>query len=163
MTKVIVLSDSHGLVNELESIYKFHQDESNFFIHCGDSALSKNHPVLKPYFCVRGNCDFSNFPNELILHIENKKILIVHGHHHDIRYNYDTLYNYAKSHNCELVFYGHTHYPEVYRYKDITFINPGSVLANRGIRGKTYAIVDIDNDNISVKHIDVLTRKEFIP
>src|SRR5690606_37028455 len=116
MSKIVDVSDNHGLVKELEEIHHRHKDEANFFIHCGDSMLSTNHPVLKSYICVSGNCDYSKFPKELLIEIEGKKILILHGHRHSIKYNYDILYNYAKSKDAEIVLYGHTHYPETYLY-----------------------------------------------
>jgi|SRR5690554_5621357 len=162
MTKIIVVSDNHGLDKEIEDIYFRYKDNVSFFIHCGDSAMSSNHPILKPYICVKGNCDYSKFPNELFFEVEKKKILVVHGHHHSIKYNYDVIYQYAKSKGANLVFFGHTHFPTVYEHHDIIFINPGSILANRGIRGRSYALVEIVDGKVNVQHLDVITGTKYI-
>ncbi|TXK90073.1 metallophosphoesterase family protein, partial [Parageobacillus sp. SY1] len=37
--KVLIVSDSHGLTNELEEIVARHHHEANALIHCGDSVL----------------------------------------------------------------------------------------------------------------------------
>jgi len=55
---ILIVSDSHGLVDELLMIVERHQHEVNTFIHCGDSELSINHPALTAYHVVKGNCDF---------------------------------------------------------------------------------------------------------
>ncbi len=161
MTKIIVVSDNHGLGKELEDIYFKYKDETNYFIHCGDSEMDVNHPVLQKYKCVNGNCDDYAFPHEYVFTVENKKILVIHGHYHSVKYDLHALYLYAFDKGCDIVLFGHTHYPQAEYYEDILFINPGSILANRGIRGRSYAVVDINGDDITVKHYDVITNAEY--
>mgnify|MGYP000918759802 CR=1 FL=1 len=157
MTKILIVSDNHGLVKELENIYFRHKVDTEYFIHCGDSELTVNHPILEPYECVKGNCDFHQFPKEYFFQVEGKNILVLHGHYHNIKYGYDMLYHYALERNCDFVFYGHTHFPSVNQYHEIVFINPGSILANRGIRGRSYALLELNGDSFKVKFYDVVT------
>src|SRR5690554_3698912 len=124
MTRIIVVSDNHGLDKELEDICFKHKDEATYFIHCGDSSMTKNHPILKPFLCVHGNCDISRFPKELFFQVEGVKILVLHGHQHSVKYSYDVLYYYAKEKGANLVLFGHTHSPTIYEYDNITFVNP---------------------------------------
>ncbi|QVK18986.1 metallophosphoesterase [Mycoplasmatota bacterium] len=161
MTKIVVVSDSHGLIKELEDIYFRFKDETNYFIHCGDSEMDENHPILNHYKSVNGNCDDHMFPNEYIFTVENKKILVVHGHYHSVKYNLNSLYFYALEKGADVVLYGHTHFPSVYQYEDITFINPGSILGNRGIRGRSYAVLEIKNGKLDVKHYNALNNKSY--
>ena len=51
--KVLIISDSHGLEDELETIAKRHEDEADLMIHCGDSELDAAHPALTPYHTVK--------------------------------------------------------------------------------------------------------------
>ena len=63
LKKILILSDSHGLVEPLETIKYRHA--CDHYIHCGDSELETDHQVLNGYEIVRGNCDWnSSFPNE---------------------------------------------------------------------------------------------------
>lgn len=65
---VLIISDSHGLEEELQTIAKRHEAEVDLMIHCGDSELETRHPALEPYAVVKGNCDFAyDFKDELLL------------------------------------------------------------------------------------------------
>ncbi len=162
MTKIVVVSDNHGLVKELEEIYFRYKDIASYFLHCGDSEMDENHPIFKIYKAVNGNCDEYSFPNELILEVENNKILVVHGHYHSVKYDLSNLLGCALEKEIDIVLFGHTHYPIVLKQGNITFVNPGSILANRGIRGRSYAVIDINHHEIKVKHYDAITHEEYI-
>ena len=64
MSKVLVVSDSHGLTKELEVIRERHLNDVDLMIHCGDSELMPDEKVMNGYLTVRGNCDFDNYPLE---------------------------------------------------------------------------------------------------
>ncbi|MDF2700512.1 MAG: YfcE family phosphodiesterase [Haloplasmataceae bacterium] len=161
MVKVVVVSDNHGRVGELEAIYQKYKDETKFFLHCGDSELESNHPIFDIYKSVGGNTDDFSFKEELFLNIENNKILVLHGHYHSVRFDLNTLFNYASNAGADIVCFGHTHVPVVEKFENIIFINPGSIYANRGIRGRTYAIIEMDGNIINVTHYDAQTLDVF--
>ncbi len=159
--KIVVVSDSHGLVKELEEIYIKYKNEAMYFIHCGDIELDDNHPVVQKYKCVNGNCDEHIFSNELMFHVLNRNILVIHGHYQSVKYKLNSLYYHALERGADIVLFGHTHHPIIHRKKDMILINPGSILANRGIRGRSYAIIDIKHNSIDIKHYDVVTHQLY--
>lgn len=161
MVKVVVVSDNHGRVGELEAIYERYKNETNLFLHCGDSELDANHPIFKIYKSVTGNADDYSFKEELFLNVENNKILVLHGHYHSVRFDLTTLFNYAANAGADIVCFGHTHFPIVEKYDNITFINPGSIYANRGIRGRSFAVLGIAGTKIDVTHYDAQTFEVY--
>lgn len=150
--KVVVVSDNHGKMC-LDSILMIHSD-ADVFVHCGDSEFPPSY--LEGYAAVCGNNDYySQYPEELILTLGSHRAFVVHGH----RFSYFNLKkNLAKKaadKKCDLVFYGHTHTFSVEQINGITLINPGSLRYNRDGTPACYAIVDITDEKINVKRIDL--------
>src|SRR5690625_2595052 len=83
MNRVLIVSDSHGLTNELRQIKDRHHALYN--IHCGDSELVEDSPFLHEYITVKGNCDWkANFPKINKITINGVRFLITHGNlHHE--------------------------------------------------------------------------------
>lgn len=161
MAKVLLISDSHldqetflGIINKHSSL--------DYYIHCGDSSLDQKDPSLNGFIVVEGNHDEENmFDQKRFVKIENHRCLILHGHLHNIYNGYDKIIEEANKMKCDIVFHGHTHIPYYTKIDNITIINPGSSMFNRGVYGYgTYCIVDISED-INVRyyhhtsHIDV--------
>src|SRR5690625_3918582 len=146
MTKVLILSDSHGLTNEITEIKKRHQIEH--MIHCGDSELEADHPALEDIVTVRGNCDFdANLQLIEHLNIGGLQFFIAHGHTYDVGINLQNLYNDASKNGAQIVCYGHTHFADVEKIGDIIFVNPGSIRLPRQRKEKTYAIMEWEDLN----------------
>ena len=79
--KALIVSDSHGLYDELHELYARHKDDVDIFIHCGDSELSQEDDVIKPYAAVQGNCDFGDdFPTDSVISLDTWSIYVTHGH-----------------------------------------------------------------------------------
>ncbi|WP_029268565.1 metallophosphoesterase [Virgibacillus alimentarius] len=155
MTKVLILSDSHGLTEEIERITDRHQSE--YMIHCGDSELDMDAPSLKPLIKVGGNCDSdTRFPSEQVIQIENLTFLITHGHLHHVKRNLMTLSYRAEEVNAQIVCYGHTHIAAAQKFDNQLFINPGSIRLPKARHEKTYAVLEwIDLDRIKVEFYTV--------
>ncbi len=151
MKKVLIVSDTHMDNDTFSSITSFHKD-CDYFIHCGDSSLNFDDPLLNGYITVMGNHDDDpHFDEFRFLKIEDVRILITHGHHYNVYVSYNKLYHKAKQMHCSLVLHGHTHIPHVQTFDGITFVNPGSVLFNRSQYGYgTYVIMTIDHSNICI-------------
>ena len=84
--RVIVCSDSHGSFEPLQRAAKMF--EADLVIHLGDHAsdaarLSREIEIPVEY--VRGNCDATGAPEEKLLNLEGKKILITHGHRYHVK------------------------------------------------------------------------------
>ena len=142
--KVLFVSDSHGLTAELEILVEKHQGEVEFFIHCGDSELSPDHPALQNYVVVGGNCDFDDrFSEDIVKKIGNKTIFITHGHKYSVKSSLMKLAYKAREANADIACFGHSHFLGAEMEQGILFINPGSIRLPRGRKEKTYVIVEI--------------------
>lgn len=145
--KILIVSDSHYFNEYLENITNRLKNKVDLMIHCGDSSLEIDNPLLKDYLCVKGNHDDADFPIYLI----KDEILITHGQYYNVYLEYDTLVSLCKQNNCKYCFHGHTHIPTHQFYKGIHFINPGSIMMNRGSYGfGTFAVAEINKDNFDI-------------
>ena len=95
MKRILVLSDSHGNVNNMvTAVGRLHPD---MIIHLGDcwadaEQLHRKFPMTVMEQ-VPGNCDCRQEVQERILLIEGKKILICHGHTFNVKHNRITYMN----------------------------------------------------------------------
>ena len=140
MKRICLLSDSHGSRNNLENLIMENNFDYVFFMGDGledfeyvytDSKIEK----------VCGNCDF--FSREDItkfVNVEDKRIMITHGHHFRIKLTMSLLIQSAKQNFCDIVCFGHTHMQGVQEHYGITFINPGS------FRNGEYAILTLEKN-----------------
>ena|SRR5690625_5219973 len=141
MPKVLILSDSHGLTEEITKIKERHQ--LKYMIHCGDSELNMDAEELTGFYKVAGNCDFDpKYPNEDTFSIEGVRFFIVHGHLHQVKSGLLPLSYRAKKENADVICFGHTHIAGAEKKDGQLFINPGSICLPRHRREKTYAILE---------------------
>lgn len=160
MATVLIVSDSHGLTDELMEIKARHQ--TDYQIHCGDSELDIDADPLEGFYKVGGNCDFDRrYPNEQILEIDGLTFLVVHGHRHRVKFGLTDLSLRAREVGADIVCFGHTHVAGAVKEGGQLFINPGSILQPRsGRTEKTYAILDWKSrDEVSVIYYSVDGRR----
>lgn len=151
--KILILSDSHGLTEELLSIRNKHEHEVSQFIHCGDSELSADNENLSGFAAVRGNCDFeSKFPEDLLLEAAGRKMLVTHGHKYGVKSSIMSLSYRAKELAADIVCFGHSHILGAEMIDGILFINPGSIRLPRGRKERTYVILEL-NDREGILHV----------
>ncbi|MFJ7934969.1 metallophosphoesterase [Sporosarcina sp. NPDC096371] len=140
--KLVVMSDSHGDKETVKAVSALPADA---IFHCGDSELSFDDPVLHTMYRVRGNCDRdARFPTSIVVDVQVKKVLAVHGHEHDVRSSLMGLYYSAKELGADIVLFGHSHLYGAEMKDGILFLNPGSTMQPRGGKEATYAVVDWD-------------------
>ena len=82
MKKILILSDSHGNINNMS--YALQCEKPDLVIHLGDcfkdaKQLVEQYPEQN-IIQVPGNCDYSDEATEKIVDVEGIKILICHGH-----------------------------------------------------------------------------------
>lgn len=134
--KLLVLSDSHGNPQILQSIITSFGPMCDAMCFCGDGIFDlvyalelafndndfgkKIPPVL--YF-VRGNGDNSTstiFTDQRIsitvpdfqeFSVAGRKIFLTHGHRYGVYYGLSELRTEAVERGCDIVLYGHTHVP----------------------------------------------------
>ena len=146
MTKILVISDSHGSYWRLrEAIENEPTAKIVFFLGDGERDIEKAEADFPEKFFhkVQGNCDWgSMLPISVLDEIEGKRIYACHGHSHLVKYGTVDLVAAAKENNCSVALYGHTHQP-VAQYVDGTLLfNPGS------IKQGCFGIIDIAENGI---------------
>ncbi|MEQ6375739.1 metallophosphoesterase [Bacillaceae bacterium S4-13-56] len=144
MTSFLVMSDTHGLTNEIEKIKKRHSFD--FLIHCGDSELDFRSKEMEGFLKVRGNCDFdSNYPNEVIEEVDGLKLFVTHGHLFNIKSSPLALSYRGDEVQAKLICFGHTHIAGSEWIDGKVFLNPGSVRLPRGKYPASYSVLYWDN------------------
>jgi uncharacterized protein len=156
MSKILVISDSHGLTTELSLIRERHTNEVGLFLHCGDSELSANDPCLDGYMVVRGNCDFEEkFPEDMVQTIGKRKIMVTHGHRYQVKSTLSSLSYRAQELDAKIVCFGHSHILGAEILNGILFLNPGSIRLPRQRKEKTYCILELLDDKIIMTVYDI--------
>ncbi|MCM3596440.1 metallophosphoesterase [Metabacillus idriensis] len=154
--KVLIISDSHGLTDELQEIRKRHEGETDAMFHCGDSELEADHSAIQGYTSVRGNCDFEGrFANEVIEDVEGYRFFVAHGHLHNVKSTLMNVMYSAKEHDAKIVCFGHSHLAGAEYVDNILFINPGSIRLPRMRTEKTYVILEIQNQSAQVTFFEL--------
>ncbi len=154
MTKIIVLSDSHGNVNNM--IYAVRQEKPDMIIHLGDcwgdaQRLQREFPQI-PMERVPGNCDYVNERLSRILRIEGFDVFLCHGHMYHVKMDMSALQYAAQEQHIQVVLFGHTHKVYYAKHNGITYLNPGSIGAPGFRNPPSYGLLTLDEarDNITV-------------
>ncbi len=152
--RILVFSDTHcsiePCIKTINNIIGV-----DMIIHAGDHdsdarALEKLFPRI-PIKYVKGNCDMSNSPSELLIEIDGKKIFLTHGHLYKVKYeyNYETIKKKGLSVGADIVVFGHTHIPYCENFGNILLLNPGSTKTS-----KKFGVIEIENDKIKAAVCD---------
>ena len=145
---VVVISDVHGDISLIRKIAEA-ESKADAFIDAGDSCLEAEE--IRPFISVKGNCDYTFYPLSRILYFEGWCVYLTHG----AGMAHTTLINLAKSHECSVLIYGHTHKYENKIVNTIYSLNPGSVSRPRDGYVGTYMVIDFSEDDIKI------TKKEI--
>ena len=130
MMKILIVSDTHGRLTNLEKILK-KTGPIDRMIHLGDvegDEANIRSLVRVPVDMVAGNNDyFSALPSEMKIELGTHKALLTHGHHYFVSMGHEMLREEAKKRGVDIVMYGHTHRPCLERSRELTILNPGSL------------------------------------
>lgn len=158
--KLLIISDIHGsgfYAKKLEEIYNRENPDKlvllgDLYYHGPRNNLTQEYAPMKvaeilnslkdSIIAVRGNCDaqvdemISEFKiqEEVEMNINNKKVLLTHGHIHNIENIPDRTIN--------IMFYGHFHTGFIQKEKGIIFANPGSISLPKDNTEHSYIIFD---------------------
>lgn len=142
--KIAVFSDTHGSLTALARVRE-HLLGIDCFAHCGDGLTELDElsrTFHSGYVFVRGNCDpYSEIPLERTVTWNGVRVLLLHGHTVSGKMN---LYYRAKSQDCSLVLYGHSHTASCEQHDGIWFVNPGSLSRPRGMKPGSCALISLD-------------------
>ncbi|WP_144547852.1 metallophosphoesterase family protein [Bacillus sp. X1(2014)] len=156
MSKVLIVSDSHGLTKELRVIRERHLDEVDLMIHCGDSELSPDDEAISGYLTVMGNCDFGGgYLLETISEVAGRRFFITHGHRYSVKSSLMNLKYKAQEVNANIACFGHSHVLGAEVIDGILFLNPGSIRLPRERFEKTYIILDLQIEKIKMSVFEV--------
>lgn len=142
--KILVLSDSHGAVENLE--HAVAETTPQVIFHLGDcwrdaEILRERHPDIL-FYQVPGNCDYrSEEPGEQLVTMENCRILLCHGHQYNVKFSLVTAGMAAEEKDLDVFLFGHTHCPLVDRRGKTLFLNPGACSGWR----PSYGILTLEN------------------
>ncbi len=159
--KALIVSDSHGLIEELQMLKEMYEDKVDVMFHCGDSELSFQDEVLQGYEIVRGNCDYleNRFPDEITKEVGGVRFFVTHGHLYDIKPSLSKISYRAEEVGADVVCFGHSHVRGAEMVGGVLYMNPGSILMPRKYREKTYAILEYVREGVTVQFLD-LDHKE---
>ncbi|KWW15945.1 MULTISPECIES: metallophosphoesterase [Peribacillus] len=154
--KVLIMSDSHGLTQEIGMITDRHKHEVAAMIHCGDSELERKDPLMKDFLAVRGNCDYdAAYPNDVVENIAGKRFFLTHGHLYNIKMTLMNVAYKSEEMGADIICFGHSHAAGSEMIDGKLFINPGSIRQPRGRIEKTYAILELEKDQLEITYYDL--------
>ena len=151
MTKLLVLSDSHGGRTAIERVLMKESKNIDALIFLGDGLRDLEltltlYPKLRAY-SVAGNCDYGALePTDGLAAFDGVVIFYTHGHMYGVKYDLDTLADAASARGAEVALFGHTHRRELVRGVGTaaTVFNPGSLRD-----GGSYGVITIENGKCS--------------
>lgn len=155
MSKVLVVSDSHGLTRELEVLRERHLGEVDLMIHCGDSEMMPDEKVMNGYLTVKGNCDFGSYPLETTTEIAGRKFFITHGHKYSVKSSLINLQYKAAEVGADIACFGHSHLLGAEVIGGTLFLNPGSIRLPRERIEKTYVILELLDESVKMSVYDI--------
>lgn len=146
--KIIVVADTHKDYKSYKSIVEKNID-ADLFIHLGDGEHEFNDVKAefpdKKFIFVLGNCDFGTYKTLEVVEAGSYRILCVHGHEYNVQGGLDALIGEAKSHNCHVALYGHTHQYRNEHTDGVYVMNPGAVDSPRGKNKPSYGVININD------------------
>lgn len=164
MTKVGVMSDSHGIVPK--QIYSFFKDV-DIILHAGDigsTEVLRDLRNFKRTVAVYGNCDSKYMDDDikglLKIDIEQVKILMTHIGGYPKHYE-KSLVPIFKEEKPNIFVCGHSHILRVMYDKDYNFllINPGAC-GRQGFH-QVGTLVRFVIDKSEIKDLDVMDFDKF--
>ena len=125
-------------------------DGVDLILHAGDittQGVLDDLNKIAPVIAVLGNNDKLDLKKHEIIDVEEKKILLVHGH------KIDDLYEFGLECGADVVVSGHTHVPTHEMVDSMHLINPGS--SNRPINSNASVVLLKIDDGIDVDFRDL--------
>lgn len=155
--KILIMSDSH-LMTGLDNVVL--NEQANLNLHTGDSQMTKKNKDLANFdYIIRGNCDYEKFPEHEMFELDGKMWLMIHGNQVYNPHDLESLADYAKTYDCQVICYGHTHVPVYAKVNGVTIINPGSFARSRSTYPESYMTIEISDHTWKVELKNAHTRK----
>lgn len=161
--KILVFSDTHGDTAVMREIISRNQYDTDLVIHLGDHLKDLQGVMLDfqniASLGVLGNCDFAsmyqNAHYEGTFTAEKRRIYYTHGHKFNVKSGHEYIVSNAKYNKADVVLYGHSHVALYEEKNGVIIINPGSLTFPRDGSKGTYAKLEIVNDNLKCKIMEI--------
>ena len=159
MMRVGIFSDSHGDIYHLERLLDS-MGQLDMVLFLGDIAQDsewlKNKLERIPYkpvfWAVRGNNDLSSkLPYDRTILVGQRRLFMTHGHLYQVRTGISSLVRKAKEEGASIALFGHTHDALCTWESGVLVINPGAAGNPYGAHRARACILEIENDDLSVK------------
>ncbi len=162
MTKLLILSDSHGSVESVRRVLAAEND-ADALIYLGDGLrdlelVLTSHPRILTY-AVAGNCDYGALePLDGLAAFDGVVIFYTHGHMYGVKYDLDTITEAAAARGADIALFGHTHVPLAEQREGVFLFNPGSC-GRCYVGPNTYGVLTLDAGQVlSAEHREVPKR-----
>jgi len=162
LTRLLIVSDTHGNVGKLDDLIRKYDKQYEYLIHLGDRSydilsLQEN---IGNLISVKGNIEGQstglsrdNTPYEVLVELDGVKVFVTHGHRYSVKSTLIFLKKQAKKLGANLVLFGHTHEKYLEIEDDIMYFNPGALTDN------DYGYISLDNGEIvSIEHVYLSER-----
>ena len=128
--KILVLSDSHGNLTNMELAVE--RTNPSLIFHLGDcwrdgERLHEQFPDI-PLEQVPGNCDLGRFEErERVVFFGDCRVLLCHGHTLGVKSSLLRASYEARERGAQALLYGHTPIPHIDYHDGLWLVNPGSI------------------------------------
>lgn len=156
---ILLVSDDHGIPGFEKAFAKAKKlyGKIDVVIHSGDSDKMDDSYYTNlckcPFYMVRGNNDYNDCRDTIIVSVAGKRILVTHGHRYGVYSGTQRLFYGALENKADVAVYGHTHIPFYEEVENVVIVNPGSLTLPRNSRIGSFAVMTIDDEGkIIVEH-----------
>jgi putative phosphoesterase len=162
MKKILLISDTHGYVDDHIMDYVKESDEVWHAGDIGTTQVTETISNLKPLRAVVGNIDNHelrlSFPVELLFEIEDMSIYVTHIGGRPGRYA-KGISEKIKSIKPKIFICGHSHILKIQydKVNQLLFINPGAI-GKHGFH-KVRTMVRFEIDKSDIKNMEVIEVK----
>ncbi|MGL5085576.1 MAG: metallophosphoesterase [Clostridium sp.] len=154
--KIAIISDSHNIKSAVQAVKPYISD-CDMVLHLGDGAANIKDVTSEfngESYAVKGNCDFNvDYPNERIVEVLDRKILMCHGHRYNVKMELNTLFYRAKELGVDIALFGHSHLCTIEKHDGILLLNPGSIFSGEGAIRRSLAYIEIEKGEEIVAYI----------
>jgi uncharacterized protein len=134
-------------------------ERADLVLHAGDvvalSAL-RELEAFAPVEAVHGNMDEpalrAALPERRVVEVDDWPIGMVHAAGPKAGREERLVSRFS---SCSAVVYGHTHIPQLERYRGVWILNPGSPTERRGAPARSMIVVEVDSERFEPRVIEL--------
>ena len=158
--KALVVSDTHGKINQVVDFIENYPGGFDVIWHLGDHYKdgSKIGAITGlDVYSVKGNCDgYAIASEDVYVEAEGYRILLTHGHLYGVKYSMLRLHLKAMEEKCDMVCFGHTHIATDEHDGNIKLFNPGSASLPRAGGYPSVGVVEVGPRGIETAIVPLL-------